>query len=74
MIEQKINTSINVFTGTDSLPLRPSIHSYTTGTALDTLVHVQLGQNVHNSAITTIISYCPNLRHIHCNRCPDLQV
>ena len=47
---------------------------YTSGTALDTLVHVQLGQNVQNSAISTILSYCPNLRHIHCNRCPDLQV
>ena len=60
--------------GSDSLPLLPSMSSYTSGTALDTLVHVQLGQNVQNSAITTIISHCPHLRHIHCNRCPDLQV
>lgn len=61
------------YSGTDSLPLLSSMNSYSSGTALDTLVHVQLGQNVQNSAIATIISYCPHLRHIHCNRCPDLQ-
>ena len=61
--------------GTESLPSIPSSSNlYVSGTALDTLVHVQLGQNVQNSAISTILSYCPHLRHIHCNRCPDLQV
>ena len=64
-----------VIIGTESLPSIPSSSNlYISGTALDTLVHVQLGQNVQNSAISTILSYCPHLRHIHCNRCPDLQV
>jgi len=62
------------YVGTESLPSIPSSSNlYVSGTALDTLVHVQLGQNVQNSAISTIMSYCPHLRHIHCNRCPDLQ-
>ena len=69
-----IDTSFGII-GTESLPSIPSSSNlFVSGTALDTLVHVQLGQNVQNSAISTILSYCPHLRHIHCNRCPDLQV
>ena len=69
-----MDTSFEII-GTESLPSIPSSSNlYVSGTALDTLVHVQLGQNVQNSAISTILSYCPHLRHIHCNRCPDLQV
>ena len=69
-----MDTSFGII-GTESLPSIPSSSNlYVSGTALDTLVHVQLGQNVQNSAISTILSYCPHLRHIHCNRCPDLQV
>ena len=70
----EMDTSFGII-GTESLPSIPlSSNLYVSGTALDTLVHVQLGQNVQNSAISTILSYCPHLRHIHCNRCPDLQV
>ena len=69
-----MDTSFGII-GTESLPsISSSSNLYVSGTALDTLVHVQLGQNVQNSAISTILSYCPHLRHIHCNRCPDLQV
>ena len=62
------------YVGPDILPsLSSSSSLYKSSTALDTLVHVQLGQSVQNSAISTILSCCPSLRHIHCNRCPDLQ-
>ena len=42
-------------------------------TSLATLVHVQLGQVVQDSAVSTILQYCPQLRHLHCNKCPDLE-
>lgn len=62
------------YVGPDILPSLSSSSSLCkSSTALDTLVHVQLGQSVQNSAISTILSCCPSLRHIHCNRCPDLQ-
>jgi len=39
---------------------------------LNTLVHVQFGLVVHNSAILVILLNCPNLKHLHANSCPDL--
>lgn len=40
---------------------------------LSTLVHVQLGQIVQNSAVSTLLLNCPNLKHLHANTCPDLK-
>jgi hypothetical protein len=33
---------------------------------------LQFGLVVHNSAITSVLVSCPNLRHLHANSCPDL--
>ncbi|TRY72356.1 hypothetical protein TCAL_01007 [Tigriopus californicus] len=39
---------------------------------LSSMVHIQLGQVVQNSAVSVILAFCPSLKHFHCNTCPDL--
>lgn len=39
---------------------------------LSSLIYVQIGQFVQNSALEHLLMHCPNLRHLHCNTCPDL--
>ena len=45
----------------------PDLHS------LSSLVHVQLGQIVRNSAIAVVMINCSKLKQFHCNSCPDLR-
>jgi hypothetical protein len=55
-------------------PIRrtPTISCSSLTTCLNNLVHVQFGLVVQNSAISTVLINCPNLRHLHANSCPDL--
>ena len=41
-------------------------------TRYSSLVHVHLGQVVLNSVVRAVLSHAPNLKHFHCNTCPDL--
>ena len=40
--------------------------------SLKSLVYIQLGQVVQNTAVEAIIKHCPRLKHFHCNECPRL--
>ena len=50
-------------------PIPPGVHLH----SLATLVHVQLGQIVANSAVAAVLINCPRLKQLHCNSCPDLK-
>ena len=41
--------------------------------SLATLVYVQLGHLVANSAVSAILLNCPALKHFHCNKCHELR-
>ena len=41
--------------------------------SLASLVHVQLGQIVRNSAVAVVMTNCSRLKQFHCNSCPDLR-
>ena len=41
--------------------------------SLSSLVHVQLGQIVRNSAVAVVMINCSKLKQFHCNSCPDLR-
>ena len=41
--------------------------------SLASLVHVQLGQIVRNSAVAVVMINCSKLKQFHCNSCPDLR-
>lgn len=41
--------------------------------SLGSLVHVQLGQIVRNSAVAVVLINCSKLKQFHCNSCPDLR-